>query len=455
MLMTNSRLKTRLASRHILMIALGSAIGTGFFFGTGESIRLAGPAILLAYAIGGVVMYLIVRALGEMSVAEPSSGSFSYYAYKYIGDYAGFISGWNYWFNYIIVCMLELTATGIFMEYWFPQSLHWVISLSVLIIFTVINLLNVKIFGEFEFWFAGIKVVTVICLILFGIYIIGFKPNTSQGLSNINNLWQHGGFFAGGIRGFLFSFVVVVFSFGGTELVGITAGEAENPGKTIPMAINGIIVRILLFYIATLTIIMCLYPWNKINANISPFVDVFQQIGISKAASLMNLIAISAALSSLNSGVYGTARMAYNLGIQKNAPQILTRLSSKGIPTNAIIFSVLCITFTVILNYFYPKQIFHLLLAVATIAAIINWLIILLTHSYFKHKYQGINNYQTIFYPLSTIFAAIFLVFVAVIMYFMPNMKLAIIIAPAWLIILSIAYGLKKYYKKKQASKYC
>ncbi len=441
--MSQNKLKHGLTERHILMIALGSAIGTGFFFGAGESIKLAGPAILLAYALGGIMMYIIVRALGEMSVNEPSSGSFSYYAYKYIGNYAGFISGWNYWFNYIIVSMLELTATGIFMDYWFPQSAHWIITLVVMLIFTMINLLNVRFFGEFEFWFAGIKVTTVICLVIFGLYLISFGHNANQGVANLSNLWAQGGFFANGLHGFIFSFVVVVFSFGGTELVGITAGEAANPKRTIPMAINGIIIRILLFYIATLAITMCLYPWNKINPNISPFVDVFSQIGISKAASLMNFVAITAALSSFNSGIYGTARMAYNLGIQGNAPQFLTKVSKKGIPVYAIIFSIVCIGATVLLNYFYPKQIFNILLAVATIAAIINWLTILLTHSRFKRQFKGESSFKALFYPLSTVIAVVFLVFVAAVMYFMPDMKLAIIIAPIWILLLSISYFIK------------
>lgn len=441
--MLKNKLKHGLTSRHILMIALGSAIGTGFFFGSGGSIKLAGPAILLSYSIGGIMMYIIVRALGEMAVAEPSSGSFSYYAYKYIGNYAGFVSGWNYWFNYIIVCMLELTATGIFMDYWFPQSVHWIITLVVIVLFTGINLLNVRMFGEFEFWFAGIKVTTVICLVLFGLYILGFSNNHQQSVSNVNNLWQNGGFFANGLQGFLFSFVVVVFSFGGTELVGITAAEAENPKKTIPMAINGIIIRILLFYIATLAIIMCLYPWNKIDSHISPFVDVFQQIGIAKAASLMNLVAITAALSSLNSGIYGTARMVYNLGLQGNAPQAMTKVSVKGSPTNAIVFSIICIGLTVFLNYLYPKQIFNVLLSIATIAAIINWITILVTHINFKRKFTGVSDYPIFLYPLSSLIAIIFLVMVAGIMYFMPDFKLAIIIAPIWLCLLSIGYFIK------------
>jgi AAT family amino acid transporter len=312
-----------------------------------------------------------------------------------------------------------------------------------MIIFTIINLLHVRIFGEFEFWFAGIKVTTVICLVLFGIYIIGFDHNSNQGVSNIGNLWQNGGFFANGLQGFLFSFVIVVFSFGGTELVGITAGEAENPEKTIPMAINGIIVRIILFYIATLGIVMCLYPWNKIDANVSPFVDVFRQIGINKAASLMNLVAISAALSSLNSGIYGTARMVYNLADQQNAPKFMKKTSEKGIPYNAIIFSVICIAITVLLNYLYPKKIFNILLAIATIAAIINWLTILVTHASFKKKAKNTGSYPSLFYPWSSIFAAIFLITVASIMFFMPDMKLAIMIAPGWILLLSIGYFIK------------
>lgn len=443
-------ISNKLTKRHILMIALGSAIGTGFFFGTGESIRLAGPSIILAYAIGGIMMYIIVRALGEMSVTEPSSGSFSYYAYKYIGNYAGFVSGWNYWFNYIIVCMLELTATSMFMDYWFPSSMHWIITLAVLVIFTIVNLLNVRFFGEFEFWFAGIKVVTVVCLLIFGIYILGFSNTSTQNVSNIENLWTNGGFFANGINGFLFSFVVVVFSFGGTELVGIAAGDTENPQKTIPMAINGIIFRIILFYIATLTIVMCLYPWNQINGKISPFVDVFSQIGIAKAASLMNLVAITAALSSLNSGIYGTARMMSNLAAQNNAPRIFSFKSSQNkVPVFAILFSIICIGLTVLLNYFFQKQIFNILLSVATIAAIINWLTILYTHYRFKQKSIEKSSYQALLYPFSSIIAAMFLISVVVIMYQMPSFHLAIIIAPIWLAILSIAYVVKKLYLQR------
>ncbi len=443
--MEKTRLAHRLKARHILMIALGSAIGTGLFFGAGESIQMAGPSILLAYLVGGIMMYIVVRALGEMTVDEPNAGSFSYYAYKYMGDYAGFLSGWNYWFNYIIVCMLELTATTLFLDYWIPNASHWLLTLLILLFFTSINLIHVKFFGEFEFWFAGIKVVTIIALIIFGSYIIFSGSNN---VSHVDNLWKQGGFFAHGLHGFLFAFVIVVFSFGGTELVGIAAGEAENPQKNIPMAINGVIARILIFYVATLAIIMCLYPWNQIDGHISPFVDVFKQIGFAKAASLMNLVAITAALSSFNSGVYGTARMAYNLGLQKNAPRFLTKLSHNQIPANAILFSSLFIFMTVLLNYFYPKQVFNILLALATIAAIINWLTILITQLAFRrHKQAKEIDYKMPLFPFSSIAAILFFVLIAGVMTQMPDMKMAIFIAPIWLLALSIAYALKKYWK--------
>ncbi|MCC2645927.1 MAG: aromatic amino acid transporter AroP [Burkholderiales bacterium] len=437
------------------MIAIGSAIGTGLFFGAGESIKLAGPSILLSYAIGGIIMYIVIRALGEMTVHEPNAGSFSYYANKYIGNYAGFVAGWNYWFNYIIVSMLELTATTMFLDYWFPNASHWLIALNILIIFSAINLMNVKLYGEFEFWFAGIKVAVIITLIILGIYLIINNGHTSNNTS-IHNLWSYGGFFANGYSGFLLSFVVVIFSFGGTELVGITAGEAENPDKTIPLAINGIILRILIFYIGTLAIILCLYPWSKINSHLSPFVDVFSKIGIAKAAAVMNFVAITAALSSLNSGIYGTARMAYSLSQQRNAPKILGRLNSKGIPYMAILFSLFFIFFTVILNYLYPKQIFGVLLAIAVLAAIINWVIILLTQIVFRKKVKLENiKYKIPLYPITSIIAIIFFVMIIITMTQMKDMAMAIYIAPLWLLVLSVGYWIKDKVAKHRFTSAC
>jgi L-asparagine transporter-like permease len=441
-------------TRHILMIALGSAIGTGLFFGSAASIKLAGPSILLAYLVGGLMMYVVVRALGEMAVFEPNVGSFSFYAYKYWGNYAGFIAGWNYWFNYVIVAMIELSVSGIFLDYWFPHFPHYLTALILLIGFGGINLLQVRFFGEFEFWFTGIKVVTIMALIAFGVYLIFFDITIKQNsVSNISNLWQYGGFFANGISGFIFSLVIVVFSFGGTELIGITAADAKNPQKIVPLAINGIILRIIIFYLATLAIIMCLYPWQKISGSISPFVDVFNKIGIPKAASLINLVAITAALSSFNSCIYGTSRMLYNLGLQKNAFAATTKLSNNGIPINATYISLVVIFIAVILNYLYPQQVFGVLLAIASAAAIINWIVILITHMKFKqhiHKHNLTSNYRQLFYPLSSVIAISFFVVVILAMAHMQDMHFAIYIMPLWLILLSVAYLIKQLRIKRR-----
>jgi L-asparagine transporter-like permease len=270
----------KLKNRHIQMIAIGGAIGTGLFFGAAKSITLTGPSIVLSYLIGGIVMYVIMRALGEMVVHEPNFGAYSHYAYKYVGDYLGFISGWFAWFEYTIVCMLEVTAVAVFLDYWLPWIPHWVTIAVILSLFFAINMLNVRVFGEFEFWFAGIKVVTIILMILFSIYLIFFDHVTNvEALTNIKTMLVNN-FFPKGIFGFLSSMVLVIFSFGGTQFLGIAAADAEDIPNTVPKAVNGVIIRIILFYVGTFLAILCLYPWQKLNTNISPFVDVFDKKAI-------------------------------------------------------------------------------------------------------------------------------------------------------------------------------
>lgn len=440
--------KHTLTARHLLMISLGSAIGTGFFYGAGQSIQMTGASILLAYFLGGCMMYIVVCALGEMSVAEPNSGSFSYFAYRYLGHYAGFVSGWNYWFNYIIVSMLELSACSLFLEYWFSGASYWLTSLIILMIFSCINLMQVRFFGELEFWFAGIKVITIMALIAFGLYILFISPSEYQGVSGLSNLWQDNSFLPYGVKGFLASLVVVVFSFGGTELVGIAAGETENPAKNIPRAINGIIVRILLFYVFTLAIVMCLYPWQNLNSEVSPFVDVFAKMGITKAASLVNFVAITAALSSLNSGIYGTGRMLRNLSVQGDAPKILAKLSANHTPKLATLFSTACIGVTIILNYCFPKQTFSILLSIATIAAVINWMFILITHACFRAKSNKKSSFKLFAFPFSSIASAAFLLAVTAAFTLVPAFKPALYIAPIWMVFLSIGYFIKVRFSK-------
>lgn len=425
------------------MIALGGAIGTGLFFGAAKSIQITGPSILLSYVIGGIVMYIIMRALGEMVVHEPNSGAFSYYAQKYVGDYLGFLSGWYAWLEYTIVCMLEITAVTFFLDMWFPSFPHWIIVAVILSIFFLINIMNVGLFGEFEFWFAGIKVVTIIAMIIFAIYLMIANPiiHTSS-LVNISQSFNHQ-FFAHGMQGFLFSMVLVVFSFGGTQFVGIAAADADNPQKSVPRAISGVIFRIVIFYIGTLAVIICLYPWNKLSSDISPFVDVFQKIGIQSAAMVMNIVAITAALSAFNSCLYAAARMLSNLANQKSAPSFLAGNNSKGIPYKAVIATCIIISIAVVLNYLFPDTAIMYLIAIATTSIIVTWSTILICHLFFRKQIKDCE-YKLPLFPFANILALIVLVGVIGVMTQMEDMKFAAYLMPIFIFILSICYLIKK-----------
>ncbi|TCS78364.1 amino acid permease [Tepidibacillus fermentans] len=441
-----NRMQRGLKNRHIQMIALGGAIGTGLFYGSAETIKLAGPAITLSYLVGGLIIFFIMRMLGEMSVDEPVSGSFSYYAYKYWGDFPGFLSGWNYWFSYIIVSMAELTAVGIYINYWWPNIPHWVSALFFLVIITIANLVKVKLYGEFEFWFTIVKVAAILGMIILGIVLLISPYHATT--TGISNLWKYGGFFPNGIRGLLFSLSVVLFSFGGIELIGITAGEADNPKKTIPKAINQVMWRILIFYVGALTVIMMLYPWNQVGLEGSPFVTIFSKIGIPSAATILNIVVLIAALSVYNSGVYSNGRMLYSLALQGNAPKIFAKLNRNGIPVTGVLTSSAFTLVAVILNYLFPGKVFIYLISVATIAAIINWMMIILTNLKFhqaKGKEAKKQTFKTPFYPYSNYISLAFLIMTVGIMFTMKDMRLAVYILPVWILILWIGYKVKKH----------
>lgn len=440
----DSQLKRGLSNRHMQLIALGGSIGVGLFYGSSSTIQMAGPSILLAYLVGGLVIFTIMRALGEMAVAEPVSGSFSTYANKYLGNFAGFLSGWTYWFMWIVVGMAELTVVGLYINYWFPDIPQWVTALVVLILMTIVNLANVKAYGEFEFWFAMIKVVAIIGMIVLGLVIIFFGLGNHGEAIGFENLWSHGGFMPNGFNGILMSLVLVMFSFGGVELVGISAGEAKDPSKSIPSAINNIVWRILIFYIGALGVMMTLYPWNEVGSNGSPFVQIFDHVGIPGAAHIINFVVITAAMSAFNSGLYGTGRMLYNLSLQKNGPKYFKTLSKNGTPRRGILFSSMILLIAVILNYIVPEKVFIYISAVATVAVITSWMIILLAQLKFrksKTKEEAAElKFKIPFYPLSTYIAIAFLLLVIVLMMFIPDMRVALYVAPIWFLILYVGY---------------
>lgn len=435
------------------MIALGGAIGTGLFYGSAATIELAGPAITFSYLIGGLVIFFIMRMLGEMAVDEPVSGSFSHFAYKYWGEFPGFLSGWNYWFNYIVVSMAELTAVGIYVNFWFPDIPHWVTALICLVFITLLNLISVGTFGEFEFWFAIVKVVAIIGMIVFGLFLIFSGINGEA--TGFDNLWIHGGFIPNGMIGILFSLVPVMFSFGGIELIGITAGEADNPKKSIPKAINQVMWRILIFYVGALSVLMVIYPWNQVGADGSPFVMIFSKIGIPAAATILNVVVLTAALSVYNSGVYSNGRMLYSLAMQGNAPKIFGKLNKRGVPVAGVLVSSGITLVAVILNFLLPGKIFMYLMAVAIIAAVITWTTIIIVNLKFRKAKiaQGEGaaiEFKTPFHPYTNYFCAVFLVMIVILMAFTESMKMAVFVLPVWLLILWISFKIKKSREIKQ-----
>nr|WP_182419358.1 amino acid permease [Bartonella sp. HY038] len=470
----NRHLRRGLKNRHIQMIALGGAIGTGLFYGSAEAISLAGPATILSYLIGGLVIYLIMRMLGEMSTEEPVAGSFSFFAYKYWNGFAGFFAGWNYWFLYILVSMAELTVIGIYLDHWFAID-HWISSLVVLLAITAVNLINVRFYGEFEFWFAIIKVIAVIGMIVFGVILI----ITGLGGANVavSNLWNQGGFFPLGVSGMIMAFVVIMFSFGGTELIGVAAGEAESPEKTIPKAINQVMWRILIFYIGAITVIMILNPWNLLNKANSPFVSIFTNIGIPAAGHILNFVVLTAAISVYNSGIYSNSRMLYSLAEQGNAPHFFKNLSYNRVPFTAIMFSSLCTAVAVIINYLVPNEAFMRVMAVATTAAAMTWATIILVHLRFRRA-KNVENSKTKFpsplFPLANYICLIFLLLLVSLMILtgfsenglmtyllktlhiidvsapafftlaVPDMSLSVVVMPIWFLILYLGFKLKK-----------
>jgi len=439
------QLKRGLKNRHIQLIALGGAIGTGLFLGIAQTIKMAGPSVILGYAIGGFIAFLIMRQLGEMVVEEPVAGSFSHFAYKYWGNFAGFASGWNYWVLYVLVAMAELTAVGIYVQYWWPEIPTWVSAAVFFLAINAINLANVKVYGEMEFWFAIIKVVAIIGMIVFGAYLLFSGLGGPE--ATVTNLWAQGGFFPNGIMGLVMAMAVIMFSFGGLELVGITAAEADNPQKSIPKATNQVIYRILLFYIGSLTILLSLYPWGKVVEGGSPFVLIFHALNSNLVATVLNIVVLTAALSVYNSCVYCNSRMLYGLAKQGNGPKSVLQVDGRGVPVIAIAVSATATAFCVLINYLIPGRAFELLMALVVSALVINWAMISLAHLKFRaaKNREGVEpKFKAFWYPFSNYLCLVFMAGILVIMYLTPGIQISVLLIPVWVAILAIGYIVKQ-----------
>lgn len=440
-------LRRGLNARHIRFMALGSAIGTGLFYGSASAIQMAGPAVLLAYLVAGAAVYMVMRALGEMAVHEPVSGSFGHYASSYLGPLAGFVTGWTYAFEMIIVCLADVTAFGIYMGFWFPDVPRWIWVLSIVLFIGGLNLCHVKVFGELEFWLSLVKVGAIVAMILAGLGIMFFGFSLDGAVTSatgVHNLWQHGGFLPNGWAGLVASLSVVVFAFGGIEIIGITAGEAQDPQRVIPRAINAVPLRILLFYVLTLFVLMAIFPWQQIGSNGSPFVQIFDGLGIESAAAILNVVVITAAISAINSDIFGAGRMLYGMARQGQAPVGFSRVSRHGVPWMTVLLMAVALLLGVALNYLIPQSVFLLIASIATFATVWVWLMILLAQVGMRRRMGprqvAALKFPVPLWPFAPAAAIVFMLFIFVVLGYFPDTRPALWVGAIWIAVLVIAY---------------
>ena len=440
---TTAARKTRgLSHRHIHFIALGSAIGTGLFYGSAGAIQAAGPSVLLVYLLGGAVVYFMLRALGEMSVRHPVRGSFAVYAREHLGGLGGYITGWMFAFEMIIVCLADLTAIGIYMKFWFPDTPAWVWITATLLIIGGANLASVRWFGELEFAFTLIKVVAVVAMIVGGAAILAFGLGTQPEATGISNLWNDGGFFPHGPEGMIAAFILVLFAFGGTEIIGVAGTEADDPDHSIPKAVNTVPVRILLFYVLAILVILMINPWRSITGEESPFVQIFSTLGVNWAAGLLNLVVITAALSAINADLFGTGRVLTGLAREGLAPRAMAR-TIRDIPVMTTVTLLIVLVVGVVLNATFPN-VFETIAALATFATVFVWLMILLSHLASRRHMSPAEaqalTFPVPFWPYGQWFAVAFILFTFGIMVWQPQYHLALGVGVAFLVIMTALY---------------
>uniref|UniRef100_UPI003F493568 amino acid permease n=1 Tax=Cupriavidus yeoncheonensis TaxID=1462994 RepID=UPI003F493568 len=439
-------LRRGLKNRHIQMIALGGAIGVGLFLGAGRAISIAGPSLLLSYAIGGIIIFFIMRALGELLTYRPVAGSFATYAEEFIGPFAGFATGWSYWFMWVTIGMAEITAVAVYVHYWFPDIPQWIPALSTLVVLYFVNRISVAVFGELEFWFALIKVVMLVAMIVIGAAILLFGVTPLGATASVSNLWSHQGFLPFGVLGVALTLQMVMFAFQGVELIGVTAGEAQNPERVLPKATNSVVWRILIFYIGALVVMMSLVPWTELKPGVSPFVFLFEKMGIPGAASAINFVVITAAASSCNSGIFSTGRMLYTLAQFGQAPKAFARTNANHVPSTAVTFSAILMGAGVVLNYVVPDEAFVWITSISLVSALWTWSIIMIAHLGYR-KAVAAGRAKAVSFkmpcaPLANWLVVAFMVVVAGLLALDPETRVALYVAPIWFALLGIGYRL-------------
>lgn len=452
----DGELQRSLSNRHLQLIAIGGAIGTGLFMGSGKTISLAGPSILVIYMIIGFMVFLVMRALGELLLSNLQYKSFIDFATDLIGPWAGYFVGWTYWLCWITIGIADLSAIIYYLQFFnnglpFTPGEGVLISIASIVFIMGLNLATVKLFGEMEFWFALIKIIAIIVLIAVGLWMIftGFT-NDAGTVASFAHIWDHGGLFPTGTMGFLAGFQIAIFAFVGVELVGTTAAETKDPERNLPKAVNSIPIRIIIFYVLALIIVMSVTPWDQINPNVSPFVNLFSQAGIAAAAIIMNLVVLSSVMSSMNSGVFSTSRMLFGLSREEQAPKAFGRLNSRAVPANALYFSAICLLLGAALQYFVPNTVeaFTLATTLSTILFICVWLIIIWSYMIYYRTRPELHAKSIFKLPGGVVTCWIVIIFfigMIGVLSLEDDTRRALMVSPVWFILLIIGYlGLYK-----------
>ena len=398
-------LKKGLLPRHVQFIALAGMIGTGIFKGSSDTLNIAGPSVVFTYLMGGLLLFIVMAALGEMALAFPNF-NVQHLVNKAFGFRVSFIVGWLYWINWILVTVVELLAAGSFLQFWFPDTPLWLLSLICAFVIIGINLFQVKYYGEMEFWFAGIKILALVAFIVLGfLLLLGFIPSDVE--NPISNYIGHGGFFPHGISGMLSAFLVVMFSYGGAELIGVAVTETKDADKVLPKIIKGAVWRVIIFYVLPILIICGIMPWNKVSSVDSPFVQVFSTTGLPGAAHIMNFVLMTAVLSAANSGIYATSRTLFSMAQSGVAPKGLAKTSKKGIPLVGIMITTVCILAGVYLAYITPGKIINYLMTIPGFTIMLIWICICAAQLKLRPTYKEKPHFQVKGFPYTTIFAIV------------------------------------------------
>ncbi|MFL0497867.1 amino acid permease [Priestia megaterium] len=440
---TDSQLQKGLKRRHMTMIAIAGVIGAGLFVGSGAVIHTAGPGSILSYALAGVLVVFTMRMLGEMAAVNPISGSFAHYAYEAIGPWAGFMIGWLYWFFWVIAIALEATAGAAIIQYWYSGVPLWLMCLIITVLLTLTNIVSVKSFGEFEYWFSWIKVVSIVLFLVIGIAIVfGITPSFDP--TGFTNLIGQGGFMPNGFGAVLMGVVIVIFSFMGTEIVAIAAGESAEPKKAIIQATNSVTWRILIFYVGSIAVVVTLLPWNSSEILQSPYVAVLDYIGVPAAAQIMNFVVLTAVLSCLNSALYATSRMLYSLAKKGEAPKRFLKVNKKGAPVQAILAGTVFSYGAVIMNYISPDKVFMFLVNSCSAITLILYLTIAISQLRMRKKFERENpdalTIKMWLFPYLTYFTIISVLGLLISMAFIESMRTQILFTGVLIIIVILSY---------------